>query len=208
MKYNLDLSKISTQTYKELLKKQRLLPGRRILWHDIDDNFEKIEDNGINDLYELKRALSSVKKILSFEEKSGINAEYLTILKRELGTLEQKPVSLTAFPEVDMALIAKLNSDGIKTSKGYFESKSSGPDELYCLCDLVRINGIGAAAARAFYEAGYQSLSDVAGANAGEMLEKVTAVNNSKHYYKAKLGEKDMQFCIDFASLIMSFAVE
>ena len=69
----------------------------------------------------------------------------------------------------------------------------------------MRINGVGAVAARAFYEAGYKTISDIAKAPAEEMLAKVTAVNNAKQYYKAKLGVKDMQFCIDFAGLIMGF---
>ena len=79
-------------------------------------------------------------------------------------------------------------------------------DELFCLCDLVRINGVGPVAARAFYEAGYHSASEVAAAYAEDMLEKVSAVNETHHYYKAKLGIKDMQFCIDFALLLNKYA--
>ena len=61
---------------------------------------------------------------------------------------------------------------------------------------------MGAVAAKAFYEAGYKSVEDVANANAAEMLEKVCDINRIKQYYKAKLGLKDMQFCIDFALLL------
>ena len=82
-----------------------------------------------------------------------------------------------------------------------------GLDELFCLCDLVRINGVGPIAARAFYEAGYQSASDVATADATDMLKKVSAVNEAHHYYKAKLSIKDMQFCIDFALLLNKYAI-
>ena len=80
-------------------------------------------------------------------------------------------------------------------------------DELFCLCDLVRINGVGPVAARAFYEAGYSSTSDVAIADAEDMLEKVSAVNKVHRYYKAKLGIKDMQFCIDFALLLNKYTI-
>lgn len=81
-----------------------------------------------------------------------------------------------------------------------------GSEELLCLCDLVRINGVGAVAARAFYEAGYRTAADVAGAHADQMLERVSKVNEAKGYYKAKLGEKDMQFCIDFAMLLKKYS--
>ena len=90
----------------------------------------------------------------------------------------------------------------MKTSKDYFDRLQDSSDELFCLCDLVRINGVGPVAAKAFFEAGYRSVADVAGANAPVMLEKVSAVNDIRQYYKAKLGEKDMQFCIDFALLL------
>ncbi len=38
-------------------------------------------------------------------------------------------------------------------------------DEL-CLCDLVRINGVSLLAVKTFYEAGYQFVGAVAGAEA------------------------------------------
>jgi predicted flap endonuclease-1-like 5' DNA nuclease len=101
--------------------------------------------------------------------------------------------------------MTKLNDTGIKTSKDYFEHNGAADDELFALCDLVRINGVGAVAARTFFEAGYASAADVASANAAEMLAAVTAVNERKQYYKAKLGEKDMQFCIDSANLLIRY---
>lgn len=76
---------------------------------------------------------------------------------------------------------------------------------MSCLCDLVRINGVGAVAAKAFYEASYRSVWDVAGADAADMLKRVTDVNDEKSYYKAKLGVKDMQFCIDYALLLKKY---
>ncbi len=39
------------------------------------------------------------------------------------------------------------------------------------------------------------------------MLEKVSAVNKVHRYYKAKLGVKDMQFCIDFALLLNKYTI-
>lgn len=64
---------------------------------------------------------------------------------------------------------------------------------------------MGAIAAKAFYEAGYKSVVEVAVADAAVMLGKVSEVNEAKQCYKAKLGIKDMQFCIDFASLLIKY---
>lgn len=219
MGYSLDLKNISLKVYKGMLSNQNLLPGRRILQEDLDARFAAIRQAGIKTVFELKNVLSTSGKLSSFAEKTGVCEEYLIILKREIGSLEQKPVPLGDFPGVGANIIGVLNQAAIKTSKDYFYLISGGgvkaaaginipqdtADELYALSNLVRINGVGAVAARAFYEAGYKTISDIAKAPAEEMLAKVTAVNNAKQYYKAKLGVKDMQFCIDFAGLIRSF---
>lgn len=202
MKYNLDLECLSIQEYKSLLKKQNLLPGRRLLKQDIDKNFDIFERQGLNNIAQLKKSLSTPAKISAFSVNNSISEEYLVLLKREIGSLEQKPVLLSNFPGINPSLIAELNQAGFKTSKDYFEFYQTQTDELLCLCDLVRINGVGTVAAKAFYEAGYKSVLDVARADAAIMLEKVTVVNEKQQYYKAKLGQKDMQFCIDFALLL------
>jgi len=203
VKYNLNLECISVQEYKALLKKQNLLPGRRVLWQNIDKNFALFENQDIETVAQLKKALSTPAKIQAFANDTGIQENYLVILKREIGSLEQKPVPLASFPGINPSQIEKLSEAGLKTSKDYFEHSKAISDELFFLCDLIRINGVGPVAAKAFYEAGYRSVSDVARANAAVILEKVSAVNEIRRYYKAKLGLKDMQFCIDFASLLV-----
>lgn len=74
----------------------------------------------------------------------------------------QKPVLIESFPDINASLILTLKDSKIKTSKDYFENGPSKSDELLCLCDLVRINGVGVCAAKAFYDAGYRSVTDVA----------------------------------------------
>lgn len=206
MKYNLDLESLSVKEYKELLKKQNLLPGRRVLLQDIDKNFSCFETLGIITIAQLKKRLSTPAKIVALAGSNSIMENYLVLLKREVGSLEQKPVLLASFPDINPLLIAELGAVGLKNSKEYFESKHSQTDELFCLCDLVRINGVGPVAAKVFYEAGYKSVKNVAQADASCMLNKVSKVNEKQHYYKAKLGQKDMQFCIDFALLLEKYS--
>ncbi len=204
MKYCLNLESISVHEYKTLLIQQNLLPGRRVLLQDIDRIFAAIESRGISSVAQLTKSLSTPIRLESFAAAGDIPKEYLVILRREIGSLEQKPVPLSSFPNIDHNLLEK-NDEGIKTSKDYWEQTTDTSDELYSLCDLVRINGVGPAAARAFYEAGYRSVSEVAAADATSMLESVNAVNASRNYYRASLGPKDMQFCIDFALLLEKY---
>ena len=46
MRYSIDLTGISLQSYQEILKKQNLLPSRRILRDDSETNFQRIADAG------------------------------------------------------------------------------------------------------------------------------------------------------------------
>jgi len=218
MGYSLDLSKISIDAYKEILKNQYLLPSRKILHQDIDASFDAIHSCQIKNLGELKSALSTTQKFSVFSEKSGLSKDYLIILRREIGSIEPKTALIKEFPEVDGEVINSLEVEGIKSSKDYYEFYNSLKDkkeitrkisiskeqaqELYCLCDLVRINGVGAIAAKSFFDAGYELVYDVADTTAEKMLERVSKVNEIKYYYKAKPGTKDMQFCIDFARII------
>ncbi len=121
MKYTLDLERMSIQEYKTLLKQQNLLPGRRILWQDIDKKFSVFESREIRTVAQLKKSLSTAAKIADIEATSDISEEYLVILKREIGSLEQKPVPLSGFPDIDPSLVAKLGCAGLKTSKDYWE---------------------------------------------------------------------------------------
>jgi len=205
LQYNLDLSVISIEEYKKILKLQNLLPGRRILWQNIDHNFEIIGRQNVLDIADLKKLLSTKQKLTTFATVTGISEAYLIILKREIGSLEQKPIAISCFPGIDGEVVSKLKIKGIVNSKEYYESEQHISDELFCLCDLVRINGIGAVAAKSLFEAGYQTVEEVANADATVMLKRMTKVNEIKGYYKAKLGIKDMQFCIDFASLLIKY---
>lgn len=201
----MDLSGISIEEYKKILKLQNLLPGRRILWQNIDHNFEIIGKQNVLDIADLKKLLSTKQKLTTFATVTGISEAYLIILKREIGSLEQKPIAISCFPGIDGEVVSKLKIKGIVNSKEYYESEQHISDELFCLCDLVRINGIGAVAAKSLFEAGYQTVAEVANADATVMLKRMTKVNEIKGYYKAKLGIKDMQFCIDFASLLIKY---
>lgn len=206
MDYCLNLSRISLTDYRDLLKQQNLLPGRRMLLDGIDAHFSALAAQNLTTLAELRQRLSTPQKLASLALATGIPEEYLTILKRESGSLEQKPILLSAFPGIEPHVVAQWNAKGYTNSREVFERGASEPSELFSLCDLARINGVGAVAARAFFEAGFSSVQDVANAEAKDMLQRVTRVNAENQYYKANLGEKDMQFCIDFAKLLARYS--
>ncbi len=209
MGYGVDLSRIRVLRYMEMLKNQNLLPGRRILLKNIEENFRGLADAGIENLAELKSQMSTKPKLSALAKKTGVPEDYLIILKREMGSLEQKPVPISDFPGIPADAIAVLHSQGIKTSKDVLGlTADPGIDEdilreLHTLCDLVRINGVGAAAARTLYKGGCISVADIANADAEKLLEGMNAANVDKRYYKANLGTKDVRFIIDAAKMLV-----
>ncbi|MDR0471584.1 MAG: DUF4332 domain-containing protein [Nitrososphaerota archaeon] len=219
MGYSVDLNQIPLLQYMESLKKQKLLPGRKILLENLEENFHRITAVGIGNLAELKNNISSTPRLAAFAAKTGVPENYLIILKREIGSLEQKPVAIPDFPDISANTISALLNKHIKTSKDVYNltinpnnisatSREIGIEvnelqELSSLCNLVRINGIGPIAARTLYESGYRNIAEIAQAKASELLEHMNTVNANKQYYKAKLGEKDMQFIIDATNMIL-----
>lgn len=205
MRYIINTSLISLGEYEALLRNQTLLPGRRILQERLSERFAALSSAGICNVSQLVKALSTPQKLAGIAEATGLTTEYLTILRREAGSLEQKPIPLADIPDANRAIIDMLSEKGIRSSRDYFERAFGTNAELDALCDLARVNGIGAVAARVFYEAGYHSARDVAGAKAEEMLSRIDAINAKKQYYRARLTVKDMQFCIDFARLLLQY---
>ncbi|TYQ18145.1 UNVERIFIED_CONTAM: uncharacterized protein DUF4332 [Acetivibrio alkalicellulosi] len=218
MGYSIELKNISIKDYKEVLRSQNLLPGRRILQDNIDKNFEAICLYGIVNLDELYKSISKPQKLELIANKIGLSVNYLTILKREIGSFIQKPILISDFPEISSAVQVKLSEHSIKTSKDLYDLSQGFSDmrivcenvgisendinELFSLCDLVRINGVGAVFARILYISGLRRAKDFVTANADELLEKFLEVNKDNKYTKAKLGKRDMQFCIDFAKIM------
>ncbi len=84
MGYYIDLEKISTDKYKEILKSADLLPSRMILKEDINKNFDILKNQTVKNLDELLKILKNKKKLQDFSIQSGLNENYLTILVREI----------------------------------------------------------------------------------------------------------------------------
>ena len=109
--------------------------------------------------------MSTAVKLSILSERTDIPQSYLIVLRREINSFNQKPVNLSEFPEVNEEIVKKLSEYNIKTSKDlydlYMTELKSGIiaeltsfnnqkiSELYLLCNLVRINGVGTVATRA-----------------------------------------------------------
>ena len=214
-KYFIDIEQFSLTQYRKILEKSELLPGRRILHEKTKERFDLLTRHGITNLLILVQALKSPDKIKQLAKDTGIPADYLTILRREVNRLLPKPVSITDFPSIDKSLIIELNKKNIKNTLQFFEQCDTKKkrttlaqeidipisvlEELTKLSDLSRIWGVGPIFCRIFYETGTDTIKKVANADAQNLHEQLTEINETKKYTKAKFTVKDVALCIDIA---------
>lgn len=214
-KYITDIGQISLTKYRVILEKSELLPGRRILYEKTKERFDLLSQKGITNLLLLVQALKSYDKIIKLSKETNIPADYLTVLRREVNRLLPKPVSISAFPDTDKSLIAKLGKRGIKNTLQLFEQCDTKKkrmaltketeipiadlEELTKLSDLSRIWGVGPVFCRIFYETGTDTIKKVADAAAHKLYDQLIEINKTKKYTKAKFTIKDVALCIDIA---------
>lgn len=218
-RYTLDPERFSLQRFYELSASKKMIPSRRMLQEGIEEYFEALEKKGILNLCQLIRALANIEKIAATASETGIPIEYLVLLKREAGSYLSKPFPLSDFPGIPLEYTEVLKSRGIKNTREFFESvqlpeqrkRVSGqtgiPEdrlkELYSLCELSRITGVGAFYARIIYHAGIKSLRDFAKTDPATHNKRYMAILDRFGYPVKALGEEDLQYCINYATLLL-----
>lgn len=215
MGFYIDLKNISIDKYKKILKSADLLPSRKILKANIDDIFDTIKKQEIENVDELRRGLRNKNKLQEFSKKSGISEDYLKILIRETNSYRQKPNKIKDFPGLSENVILKLEDLGIRNSLQIFDkiltpqsrneiSSQTGISEheiskLAKLTDLSRIRWVNHTFAYVLLEAGYDTAEKVAGANFKELYEEVIKLNEERGIYKGHIGLHDMKLCVEVA---------
>jgi hypothetical protein len=97
-----------------------------------------------------------------------------------------------------LRIIIKLK-DRQKLSENYklpFDKLS----ELVCLCDLIRITGVGPVFARIIFDSGIYTVKIFLSYDAIELLERLTKTNNERGLTKAKFTLKDIEYCIELGT--------
>ena len=218
--YSIDPTLISLEEFRKMIVSKEMLPARVMLREHMEERFKSLQEAGIEHLGHLLSLLSTKAKIRQFSEKSGLNVDYLVLLKREAGSYLSKPFPLSDFPGIPFEYAEILRSRGLKNTRNFFEStqseelqsdlsKDTGiPEyrikELHSLCDLSRITGVGGAFARILYEAEIRSVEAYAVMDATVSLKRCRQVIEKHGYAAGKLGEKDMQYGINYAKAVIA----
>lgn len=216
--YYRDLQDISLADYSRELEQTEMIPSRRVLKEDIPGRMRCLQDHGILNLQDLLVATKTPDKLASLSKMTGLPEEYLVILKREIGSIQPKPVDLEDFPSLSADDITKLKGLGIRNTKQLFEVvkteshrkelgiKAGIPAgrilELTRLADVSRIKWVGANFARLLVDSGYDTAEKVAGADYRQLYAAVNAVNEKKKYFGGKFGLNDMKLCVMAAGYV------
>lgn len=215
MSYYIDLSKISIDEYKEILKSADLIPSWMILKENIDKNLDLIKKQNVLNLEQLQSVIKDKTKIQEFAKQSSLPEEYLTILRRVINGYHPKPNRIKDFPNITQEIISKLEELKIKNTIHLYEqvltqekrnelSKKTGIDKveivkLTKLTDLSRIRWVNHTFAFVLLEAGYDTAQKVATADYNQMYEKIINLNKERELYKGNIGAHDMKLCVEAA---------
>ncbi len=218
-RYSIDPDLLSLEEFRELTADRNMLPGRVMLQEEMEERFAILKASGMEDLGKLFRLLASKSKIESFSKRTGLSQEYLILLKREAGSYRSGPFPLSNFPGIPFEYTELLKSRGIKHTKDLFEGVQTKQQqdqmaaetgipayrlkELFSLCDLSRITGVGGVFSRIIYEAGIRSVEEFASTDLSVQLSRYQAVIDKYKYPAGKLGKEDIRYGIHYARVIV-----
>lgn len=193
-----------------------LIPSHQALLEGIDKNFAALELAGCKSMRELRARLKNAKAISSLAEQSGVDLNYLNLLRRAVEGFFPKPKPLAAFDWLDLGVVDKLEKAGIKDSRQLHLAAGCGAEtlgakigldadalaELIALSDLSRAQWVSPAFARALYAAGYDNAAKVAAADAETLCQAIEDANAKARFYNGKIGLRDVKRLITAASYV------
>jgi hypothetical protein len=218
MHYSIDFSKITLDQYKAQLKKRTFIPSRQILKDKADVHFDAFKKAGIENLDQLFSTINNKKKNIELLKDKNISEEYVTILLRELKSIQPKPVKLSEFIWISKNSIGQIEQAGISNTKMLYESIGKESDrkkfvketkidekdivDLLKLSDLVRIQWVNVTFAHVLSVAGFDTVKKVSMAHYEDLYTKISLKNEELQLYKGKIGLNDMKLCIESAKSI------
>lgn len=209
--YHIEPERVSLKSFRGSLESRELIPSRALLKKELKERFRIISVAGVKTLGGLIDSLRDRRKIEQFSKKTGLDIDYLTLLKREASSYMPNPVQLKKFPGVNPLAVSKLGKAGIRNSKQLYEKVLTNKDrkalcsaievseddleELFHLSDLSRLYGVGPVFARMLYDAGICSVK----AFIAHSAQGIVDIYESASQKKADFSVRDIQFVLDMA---------
>lgn len=220
MGYAYNLSKISLDDFKNLLTTRYLIPSMRLLTEDIEHHFQQLKDHGIRTVEDLYKKTKTKKNAEQLSNETGIDLDYMVILRRMVSSYIPKPRKLEEYPDIDDGLLKEFHDIGIKTSLQLYDYMLGGSiadlvaglevadDTVQLLEDLMsvsRLRYVSPLFATVLVKSGYKSIDDIAGADPNKLHHDIKTTNLELQIYKGNIGDSDARFLVDDAGVFLKF---
>ena len=217
MSYYIDDNKVTLTALRERIEKTDLVPSRQAILDGIAEKFATLEGLEIITLAALRNEMKTPKRISELAGKSGLDEDYLKLLRREIEGYFPKPIKLTDFDWMPADELTKLIQYGIKDSAMLFEAMETDTTALQAAtavdnevlqklckcCSLTRIQWVSARTARMIILSGYNTPEELATAKAEDLDAGFKRVNADGSFYKGVIGLRDVQRLIDGANYVV-----
>lgn len=213
MGFEIDYSKVDLDSFIKTLKSKYLVPSRRLLKDNVENNFEAFKKKGVKNVDELFKLLNKKSSFNELVESKEVPEEYLTILLREIKSIQTKPTKIADFYILPENLIDKITKLGIKNTKKLYprilteKSRQELAEETGCelseiellakLSDLSRVQWVNHTFAIMLYQIGYDKLSKLQNANPEKLHEEVNELNIKENIFRGSIGLNDINICIE-----------
>lgn len=213
MGYYIDLSKITLYEFKTKLKTTDLLPSQQILKEFLDERFQVLKSQKIDNIQELQEKIKNKKKINDFAHETSLSVDYLTVLRRYINSLHPQARKIKDFDSISRRTKKRLEDLGIKTTPQLYDRLITKSDRdilkkdlkvdneeilvLTKLADVCRLRYVNPAFATLLVNSDYDSVEKIRNSDYQELYEQLTKINEEKKFYKGKINLKDMKFLVN-----------
>lgn len=207
MRYYLDEHATDLNALQERLQSTDLIPSQEPLLEGMADKMTSIEMAGMTSLSELRYALKTEKSLTELSKNSGVDTDYLRLLRRTINGFFPKPKPLKDIDWLGSGVIRKLNQAGIKNTRHVFEAafdgtaafaKQTGIDQedaqtFLAVADVCRIQWVSPTFARVLIAAGLANAAAVANSSPQVLFEAIKKANENGEFFKGTVGLRDIK---------------
>lgn len=218
MPYHIDAENVNLADLRKRIEATDLVPSRVSLLNEIATKMKALEKHDITTLARLRYELKTSKRLEAVASATGIESQYLVLLRREIEGYFPKPCALKEFEWLPEDEIVKLEENGFTHAAALYDAISqSGSkaelmaktnvdgavlDTLLALVDLTRVQWVSPTAARMLVEASIESAASLAAADADELYLALVRVNQGDRFFKGKIGLRDVRRLIRSAGYV------
>ena len=217
MGYYIDEHLTKLSALQKRLQSTDLIPSQEPLLEDISGRMSALRKAGIATLADLRSSLKTAKALKSLSETSGVESDYLQLLRRTVNGFFPKPRSLNEIDWLDKATADSLKKAGLGNTRQLFDAASQkgaaglateiganqkNVQDFVVISDLCRIQWVSPSFARVLVVAGVTSASAIAEADPETLFKAIDQANENARFYKGKVGLRDVKRLVAAAAYV------